>query len=169
MSPPFLWKAELSCSESRIEQIAFELARALLNEDRVILEGPMGTGKSTFARALLRGLGIDQPAEGSPTFAIAHEYSAQSISIIHMDLYRLKSEADLEEAGIDSYLWDRECIVLVEWLSQFPEYEAAIMKPQPRLRLNPIDSQENIRVNWKVQLEFDPSDDQHRTITVSRN
>ncbi|MBC7690151.1 MAG: tRNA (adenosine(37)-N6)-threonylcarbamoyltransferase complex ATPase subunit type 1 TsaE [Methylotenera sp.] len=161
-NPPSLWKAEPSCSEFQLETAAAELAAELVSGDRVILEGAMGAGKSTFARALLRGLGIEQPAEGSPTFAIAHEYQARASSIIHMDLYRLRSEEELEEAGISSYLWDRDCITLTEWLSQFPKFETAVLKPQAR------PGSLTLRVNWKVKLDFDLTDENRRAIKISK-
>ena len=91
--------------------------------DRVLLNGPMGSGKSTFARALIKALGVEQDSEGSPSFAIAHEYG----SIVHLDLYRLKSEMEIEEAGIPAYFWEGESIVLVEWLASFPGFEEDVL------------------------------------------
>ncbi len=88
----------------------------------------MGAGKTTFARALLAGLGVHQPPEGSPTFAIVHEYEASAGAVAHMDLYRLKSEEELEDAGLSTYFWERKMIVVTEWLSMFPEFEAAVLK-----------------------------------------
>ena len=94
----------------------------------------MGAGKTTFAKALLSSLGVELPAEGSPTFAIAHEYPwrirSKNAEVIHLDLYRLKSETELEEAGIFSYFWEREALVLVEWSSLFPAFQQAILRSQ---------------------------------------
>jgi tRNA threonylcarbamoyl adenosine modification protein YjeE len=160
-NPPCLWKAEPNCSEDQLDQVSSELSKQLIAGDRVILEGAMGAGKSTFARLLLKNLGIDQPAEGSPTFAIAHEYTARGVEVIHMDLYRLKSEAELEEAGIPTYFWDRECISLTEWLSQFPEFEASVLKPQARLT-----RPDEMKVNWLVKLGFHPESDSRRSIEI---
>jgi tRNA threonylcarbamoyladenosine biosynthesis protein TsaE len=83
----------------------------------------MGVGKTTFARALLAGLGLVQPPEGSPTFAIAHEYSTPQGEVAHVDFYRLNSELEIEEAGIPAYLWERNLIVITEWLSSWPGFE----------------------------------------------
>lgn len=88
----------------------------------------MGAGKSTFARAVLEGLKIEQPAEGSPTFSIANEYSSAQGDLIHIDFYRMEHESELENRGILSYYWEREAIVLSEWLSNWPQLRASILK-----------------------------------------
>ena len=120
--------------------------------DRVILEGEMGAGKTTFARALLLALGVRQPPEGSPTFAIAHEYDGKSCSVIHLDLYRLKSEAEIDDSGIPSYFWEREAIVICEWLSQFPDFAERVLKSGR---------------NWTVRIDF-TEDPARRSLRVER-
>jgi tRNA threonylcarbamoyl adenosine modification protein YjeE len=110
------------------------------------MEGPMGVGKTTFSRTLLLGLGVVQPPEGSPTFAIAHEYHAPGGDVVHVDFYRLKSEAEIEAAGIDAYFWERGAIVISEWTSLFPDFEAALNKPSGEAR------------NWRVKLSFGQKD-----------
>jgi len=123
--------------------IARELAQKILPKDRILLEGAMGVGKSTFARALLSALGVQQTPEGSPTFAIAHEYCAPRGGLVHIDFYRLHSEEEIEEAGISSYFWERELIVICEWISSWPDFERAVMKS--------IDSRFNV---WQIHLAF---------------
>lgn len=88
----------------------------------------MGTGKSTFARALLEALLVDRAAQGSPTFAIAHEYTADNgIRILHADGYRLKSEGELEDAGLLEPLWDPRVLIIFEWMDLFPETKNALL------------------------------------------
>lgn len=112
----------------------------------------MGAGKTTFARALIEGLGIEQPPEGSPTFAIAHEYLSSKGEVIHMDLYRLRTEGELEEAGVVAYFWEREAITITEWLSNFPEFEKAVLESAGRV--------------WEVRLGFSERGDAVRELEI---
>jgi len=87
---------------------------------------------------ILQALGIKTPFAGSPTFAIAHEYALRSgVEAVHMDLYRIKSEQEIEEAGLLSYAAERNAIVLVEWASLFP----GAFKCSVRIRLDFADSE----------------------------
>lgn len=99
----------------------------------------MGAGKTTFCRALLHGLGVVQPPEGSPSFAIAHEYQSPKGDVIHMDFYRLRDESEIDDAGIPAYYWERNAIVISEWLSNFPNFQAQVFK------LDQV---------WKVSIDF---------------
>lgn len=111
----------------------------------MLLDGPLGAGKSTFARFLLKALQISQPAEGSPTFAIAHEYSSPRIAeVVHVDLYRIRSAQELEEAGILAYLWERPALVLFEWASLWPEVTDALTESSRK------------RAVWRVDLMIHP-------------
>lgn len=136
---PDLWKAELGCAEARILEIAGELAREVKPGDRVILEGEMGTGKTTFARALLKSLGVQQPPEGSPSFAIAHEYQSPKGGVVHLDFYRIRSESEIDEAGIPEYFWERKLVVICEWLSMWPGFANSVLEAGR---------------NWQVKLEY---------------
>lgn len=122
------WKAEQNCSEPRLAEIAGELALHLRVGDRVWLQGELGAGKSTFARAVLHALGVRDLAEGSPTFSIAHEYRSFAGDVIHLDLYRLEAESEIEDAGVPAYFWEREAIVLAEWMDRFPGFAALAEK-----------------------------------------
>lgn len=100
----------------------------------------MGAGKSTFARALLLGLGVEQPPEGSPTFAIAHEYALRRDSrVVHIDLYRIRSEEEIDERGIPDTVWDAGVISLIEWSSMWPEFQRRVSKA-------------SVGAVWKVEL-----------------
>jgi tRNA threonylcarbamoyladenosine biosynthesis protein TsaE len=137
--------------------VAGALARELRPGAWVLLEGPMGAGKSTFARALLSSLGFRLPPEGSPTFAIAHEYEEAGIPrTVHIDLYRIEDEEELEAAGIHAMFWDSpESIILSEWASNWPSLESALLE-DPR------------HDRWRVRLEFQEQDPLKRSVRIER-
>ena len=89
---------------------------AMLPRPSVItLEGDLGVGKTTLARALCAGLGVlALDAVTSPTFSLVQQYDAPRGPIVHADLYRLKGPSDLEALGWDE-LVDRSPVLLVEW------------------------------------------------------
>ncbi|MDQ6781699.1 MAG: tRNA (adenosine(37)-N6)-threonylcarbamoyltransferase complex ATPase subunit type 1 TsaE [Candidatus Eremiobacteraeota bacterium] len=92
------------------------LAQALASHcapgDVILLRGPLGAGKTTFADAFAQALGAG-PAT-SPTFVIAHWYPRGRIPVWHLDLYRLSDPQSVEELDLDQYLHP-DAITLVEW------------------------------------------------------
>ena len=99
------------------EDFGWELACARPADDTsfavVYLKGELGAGKTTFARGFLRAMGVDDPVR-SPTFNLVELYPAGALTVAHIDLYRLKSPAELESLGLRE--WAREgCVWLVEW------------------------------------------------------
>jgi tRNA threonylcarbamoyl adenosine modification protein YjeE len=85
----------------------------------VLLEGDLGSGKSTFARAFIRALAenpdLDVP---SPTFTLVQSYAETRLPVFHADLYRLKSAGEVEELGLGDMLAS-QC-GLVEWPERLP-------------------------------------------------
>ena len=80
----------------------------------VLLKGELGSGKTTFVKALCQLLGVMDPVS-SPTFSLVQEYYSPSRgTLYHMDLYRLEKEEDLEQIGFTEYL-DSGNICLIEW------------------------------------------------------
>ena len=90
------------------------IAARLRAGDVVALEGGLGAGKTTLARAILAALG-HQGDVPSPTFTIIETYDAPSLRlpVVHADFYRLAHPDELREIGLDDY---REgAVLLAEW------------------------------------------------------
>ena len=133
------------------EALAARLAPMLRPGDAVLLDGPLGAGKSAFARALLRAATGDAALEvPSPTFTLVQSYDLPAGPAHHFDLYRLSGPAGLGELG-----WDeaREGIVLVEW----PERLGPLAPPEAlRIHLTPGAAEEARHVvlsGWDARLE----------------
>lgn len=102
---------------------AAALARAARGGLVVALVGPLGSGKTVFAKGLAEGLGIDPRRVASPTFVIASEYPVEGEGLsrfVHADLYRLERAEELEAAGLLDWL-DPHTLLAVEWADRFPE------------------------------------------------
>lgn len=89
------------------------IGRALQAPAVIALRGDLGSGKTTLAQAICRGLGVTDDVT-SPTFALVHEYAGAAVPVFHLDLYRLEGPRDLTNLGFDDLL-GRNGIVIVEW------------------------------------------------------
>lgn len=100
--------------QAATERLAAGLARRLRPGDTLLLSGPIGAGKTTLARALIRAATGD-PAEDvpSPTFTLVQTYDTPEGEIWHADLYRLSHPDEALELGLDAAFENAIC--LVEW------------------------------------------------------
>ncbi|MDI1294717.1 MAG: tRNA (adenosine(37)-N6)-threonylcarbamoyltransferase complex ATPase subunit type 1 TsaE [bacterium] len=82
--------------------------------DVIALEGGLGAGKTTLARGVLEGLGLEGEAP-SPSFALVQPYDVPEVRlpVAHVDLYRLDEAEEAEELALDEYLMDS--LLIVEW------------------------------------------------------
>jgi tRNA threonylcarbamoyladenosine biosynthesis protein TsaE len=107
-----------SADLARLEEAARALARTLHPGDVVTLEGALGAGKTTFARALVEALhGADEAT--SPTFTFWHRYPGTP-PVNHLDLYRIERPEELVELGLEE-AFEPDAIVLIEWPEHAPE------------------------------------------------
>ena len=111
---------ERSHSVADTERIAGELARTLKGGECIALHGDLGAGKTQFTRGLVRALGGDPREVSSPTYVLLHVYKTASLTVYHLDAYRVHGSEDFEQIGFEELL-DQGGVVVVEWASRVSE------------------------------------------------
>ena len=120
--------------------LARELSKELKPGDVVCLEGDLGAGKTTFTQGLAAAMGVAGRVT-SPTFCIVQEHRADEGDglLVHMDLYRLSGEDDVEAIGWEDYL-ARGAVIVVEW----PECAGSLIPRNARhVVFRHLDGEEN--------------------------
>ena len=108
-----------SNSQETTHEIGRRIGAKAQPGDVLLLVGELGAGKTTITQGILWGLGGTEYAR-SPTFVLVNEYPAR-LTVYHMDLYRLGSIDEIENLGLDDYLYgDGVCVV--EWADKAPGY-----------------------------------------------
>ncbi len=103
-----------SGDEQETRRLGRRLGELLEPPRVVLLEGPLGSGKTVLARGIVEGAGGDPEQVSSPTFTLVNEYPSPAGIVYHLDLYRLDSLRDLYSIGIEDILAS-DSIVIVEW------------------------------------------------------
>jgi tRNA threonylcarbamoyladenosine biosynthesis protein TsaE len=115
--------AELD-SEPKFNELAAEFARTLAAARAwplvLGLRGDLGSGKTTWVRAMLRGLGYAGRVP-SPTYTLLEQYACGELSVVHLDLYRLRGSEELENLGLRDWLAEPQRWIAVEWPDRAPE------------------------------------------------
>lgn len=107
------------------------LGRELAPGAVVTFEGELGAGKTTFVKAIARGLGVAAGAT-SPTYALVHRYRGRRGPVFHLDCYRLRSPDEAADLDWEGLLREGDA-VLIEW----PERAGAwVPSPARRFRLH---------------------------------
>lgn len=132
-------------SLSDLDRAAEEFLKEIGDHKLIALYGPMGAGKTTFATALCRRLGVKEDAVSSPTFAIVNEYrAAGGEPIYHFDFYRITKNEEALDIGLYDYL-DSGRLCLMEWAENIedllPEETVVV-----RFKVNADDSRE---LSWE--------------------
>lgn len=137
----FSWPDESACASFAQRLAALP---ALWPSTFIALDGPLGAGKTTFVRHLLRALGVAGRIK-SPTFAVMEPYEVDGRAVSHFDFYRFNDPREWDDAGFrDTFA--APGLKLAEW----PDKAAPVL-PEPDLRL---------------QIEPDPARDGARQVTV---
>ena len=144
MHPPILetlqehWRDEAACAD-RAQTLA---ANPALRDAFIELQGPLGAGKTTFVRHLLRALGVNGRIK-SPTYAVLEPYEIEGLAVSHFDFYRFTDPREWADAGFRD-VFAAPGLKLAEW----PDKAGAVL---------PV-------ADWQMELE--PLDGDQRQVTV---
>ncbi len=104
-----------SDSVATTHAIAGVIAGLVRPRDILVLAGDMGAGKTAFTVGFTRALGVSEDDQvSSPTFTLVHSYNSGRIPVLHADLYRLNSMAEVADLGLREQV-DLGAVALVEW------------------------------------------------------
>lgn len=107
-------------NEKEAEALGIQLTKSLFPGSVVALSGDLGTGKTTFTKAIAKGLGITDLIT-SPTFTIIHEYKGGRLPLYHFDVYRIDEEEEFRNLGYEEYFYgDGVCVI--EWADKIEGY-----------------------------------------------
>lgn len=103
---------------SRGEQVGAQLSGGEI----ILLDGPLGAGKTVFVKGLARALGIDPDEVTSPSFTLVNTYVGR-LPLLHIDLYRLDEGASAAHAvDLEELLSNQQAIIVIEWAHRISQY-----------------------------------------------
>ena len=142
MSFPYLRKSN---SEEDTIKIANEFSGMITKGMVIILNGELGVGKTFFIKKILEKNLINN--SNSPTFAIVNEYEGKN-KFYHFYFYRINTETELHDIGIEDYFSDMDSIIFIEWGNLFPN-----VLPKKRIEINIIYAENDERIFSFEQYE----------------
>lgn len=111
--PALAPRGRLSLTEGELRDWGSRLGRQITPPLVITLDGELGAGKTTLARAICAGYGVREDVT-SPTFAIVHVYDAPKSPVYHIDLFRTDGPRDLQNIGWDDIV-QADALLLIEW------------------------------------------------------
>ena len=104
-------------SLDQLNQISLKIIKKISKEDCILLFGEIGVGKTTLTRAIINNLQFQNKQNEtevlSPTFNLVYDYKIKTLKIMHYDLYRLKTDKEVQQLGI--FDQDKNSIKIIEW------------------------------------------------------
>lgn len=116
-------------SAENTRKVGEDFAKNLKGGDTILLFGNLGGGKTTFVQGLARGLGIKKRII-SPTFILMRTHKTKKNGakcFYHLDLYRIKSNKDIEGLGLEEIIQNKENIVAIEWPEKLKDSLQAVL------------------------------------------
>ena len=131
---PQLPEGEWTC---RTPEETFELGEQvgaqLAGGEILLLDGPLGAGKTIFTKGVASALGLDADEVTSPSFTLVNHYTLGRLTLYHLDLYRLSEGAAAAHAvDLDELLTDEQAVVIIEWAERMGRYPL----PTPAWRIS---------------------------------
>ena len=123
-----------SFTRDELQAAGEAVGRSLQPGAVVTFEGDLGAGKTTFIQAVVRGLGVSQPAT-SPTYALVHRYQGARGPVFHLDCFRLRSPDEAADLDWEGLLAEGD-VILVEWPERAGNW---IPRPARRFRLSHLE------------------------------
>ncbi len=134
--------------EAETEEFGLRIGHSMVASSILLLDGELGVGKTTMARGVARGLGVEEPVT-SPTFLTLKVYQTRlGVVLLHVDLYRVDGGDYLEEQGILEAV-DEGAIAAVEW----GEKAAGLERYDP-LEVRIREDGDGRRVSWNASPEW---------------
>ncbi len=126
-------------NEDETLNLAYQLARIINSNDIILLNGPLGAGKSVMARGIIQTLN-NTPNEDvpSPTFTLVQQYETTKGLLWHYDLYRLEQAEEIYETGWEDII--HQDIIIIEWAEKLGH-----LMPQQYIQINIIPEKNNQR------------------------
>lgn len=138
---------------SDVADVAQRLVALSASYPIITFKGPIGAGKTTLIRSLLRQMGVTDPIT-SPTFTYVSCYLTKDVKrIYHFDLYRIETAAQFDQMGFDEYLYEPDALVLIEWPSILAK---SLKKPVCAVTLDYAPNQEKRIIT--IVAPLDPHD-----------
>ena len=128
---------------SELSVVARAIISKIENRNLFLFVGEVGSGKTTLISEVCQMLGFHEVA--SPSFAIHHRYeNKQGKSLDHVDLYRLKDEADLDSTGFWDLFQQSEACVMVEWADRIADHAWPINWPIYKIKFEKLEGEKRL-------------------------
>ena len=103
-------------------RIGEQIGAKLSGGEILLLDGPLGAGKTVFVKGLATALGVDPDEVTSPSFTLVNPYDGQ-LPVFHIDLYRLDEGAPAAEAvDLEELLSNERAVIIIEWAHRLGDY-----------------------------------------------